>query len=182
MISSKTLSVLCTAFAATLASTSVLAAASGDAPSPKAKTAARAGWVDAPAGKHNGSGIRVSYNAPAMQPGQTATVQLQFSGVTGDDASVVWRAPEGGSVSAAAPGGASSMALPRGQVSTLTLQVTPGADGLAYLDVFTVQQGRGSALSVPLKVGSGAARLKREGTTMKTPSGEVVTALPSTPK
>ncbi|MEO6362890.1 MAG: hypothetical protein ABIO71_06650 [Caldimonas sp.] len=140
-------------------------------------------WTRAASAKANGSGVRLSYNVPlALLPGRTGSVQLQFSGVTGDDARVEWRAPEGSSVSSAVLGTATSMALPRGETTTVLLDVTPAADGMAYLDVFTTQGGRTTAQSVPLKVGTGAIRLKREGTLLTSPSGEKVISLPSTPK
>jgi len=149
---------------------------------PAAKARHSPHWTHA-AGKHNGSGIRLSYIVPAgMQPGQSARVQLQFSGVTGDDARAEWRGPAGSSVSSAQLGSAASMALPPGQVTTISLDVVPAADGMAYLDVFTTQGGRGSAQSLPLKVGSGKVALKREGTMETSPSGEKVISLPSTPK
>ena len=149
---------------------------------PAAKAKHSPHWTLA-AAKHNGSGIRLSYIVPAgMQPGQSARVQLQFSGVTADDAKVEWRGPAGSSISSAQLGSAASVALPAGQVTTISLDVTPAADGMAYLDVFTTQGGRGSAQSVPLKVGSGKVALKREGTMQTAPSGENVISLPSTPK
>ena len=163
----------------------VSAHAGGDAPAPHpvAKAKASSHWTRAAAGKHNGSGIRVSYIVPAgMQPGQSARVQLQFSGVTADDAKVEWRGPAGSSISSAQLGAATTMALPAGQVTTISLDVTAAADGMAYLDVFTSQGGRGSAQSLPLKVGSGKVALKREGTMQTAPSGEKVLSLPSTPK
>ena len=117
---------------------------------PKAKAKASSHWIHA-AAKHNGSGIRVSYIVPpGMQPGQSARVKLQFSGVTADDARVEWRGPAGSSVSSSQLGTATTMALPAGQVTTISLDVTPAADGMAYLDVFTTQGGRGSAQSLPL--------------------------------
>ena len=146
-----------------------------------AKAKAKTAWVHV-ASKHNGSGVRLAYSVPSMQPGRTSTVLLRFSGVQGDDARVEWRAPEGASVTSAVAGSSTGMALPRGQVTTLTLDVTPAADGMAYLDVFTTQNGRGSAQSVPLKVGSGKVFLKREGTLQTMPSGEAVISLPSSPK
>ncbi len=140
-------------------------------------------WNRSAATKHNGSGIRLEYSVPTtFSPGRTGTVQLRFSGVTADDARVEWRAPAGGSVSSAALGAATSLALPRGEVTTVLLDVTPAADGMAYLDVFTSQGGRTSAQSVPLKVGSGAVSLKRDGTMQTMPLGEKVISLPSTPK
>jgi hypothetical protein len=140
-------------------------------------------WKSAAAAKHNGSGVRLDYSVPAaLSPGRTGSVQLRFSGVSGDDARVEWRAPAGSSVSSASLGAATSMALPRGQVTTVLLDVTPTADGMAYLDVFTSQGGRTSAQQVPLKVGSGAVVLKRDGAAQTSPSGEKVISLPSTPK
>ena len=146
-----------------------------------AKAKSKTAWVHV-SGKHNGSGVGLAYSVPSMQPGRTSSVQLQFTGVQSDDARVEWRAPEGASVTSAVAGSSTSMALPRGQVTTLTLDVTPAADGMAYLDVFTTQNGRGSAQSVPLKVGSGKVFLKREGTLQTMPSGEAVISLPSSPK
>lgn len=147
---------------------------------PTARTAA-AGWVAAPAAKHNGSGIRLGYRVPAgLQPGQATTVQLQFSAATADDARAEWRMS--GTAGALAPSAASSVALTRGQPTTVSVAVTPAADGMAYLDVFTTQGGRTSAQSVPLKVGSGAVVLKRQGVAQTMPSGEKVISLPSSPK
>ncbi|MEO7057470.1 MAG: hypothetical protein ABI281_00305 [Caldimonas sp.] len=155
-------------------------AATGAAVPVKAK--ASSAWTEA-ASKHNGSGVRLAYAVPAgLQPGQTGTVELRFSGVTDDDARVEWRAPAGGSAVSAQTGTATSMALPRGQVTTLALDVSVAADGMAYLDVFTTQAGRGSAQSVPIKVGSGAVLLKRDGAMQTGPAGEKVISLPSTPR
>lgn len=140
--------------------------------------AVKAAWVAAPAGKHNGSGVRVAFRVPAnLQPGQAATVDLQFTGVTSDDARAEWRAADGAATVAST--GGSSAALQRGQVTTVSVSVTPAADGMAYLDVFTSQGGRTTAQSVPLKVGSGRVLLKPSGTAETTPSGEKVISLPS---
>lgn len=165
---------------ATIVDPAVAANGSGSPLPVKAKASSH--WTDATA-KHNGSGVRLAYAVPAgLQPGQTGTVELRFSGVTADDARVEWRAPAGASVVSAQAGSATSMALPPGQVTTISLDVTVAADGMAYLDVFTTQAGRGSAQSVPIKVGSGAVLLKREGAMQTGPAGEKVISLPSTPK
>jgi hypothetical protein len=151
------------------------------APAERAKSAE--GWISAAPGKANASGIRLRYQvSPALLPGQMGIVKLQFSGVTRDDAKVEWRAPAGSSWRGPEGITGSSMLLPPGQVTTIALEITPAADGMAYLDVFTSQGGRASAQSVPLKVGSGAIQLKREGTLQTTPGGEKVISLPSTPK
>lgn len=143
-------------------------------------------WVAAVASKANGSGIRLHYRvAPAMQPGQPGSVELRFSGISESDARAEWRAPAGSVMTDSRGGPASasnSASLPAGQTTTVQLQVTPAADGRAWLDVFTSQGGRSSAQQIPLQVGSGTLLLKREGTVMTTPSGERIISLPSQPK
>ncbi len=159
-------------------------------PAAKAATAAGraaparpAAWIDPGPVKPNGSGIRLRYTvASGLQPGQTAIVQLEFSGVRSEGARAEWRAPVGTAVSSTQLGNISSISLPRGQSTVVSLQVTPSADGMAYLDVFTTQGGRGTAQSVPIAVGSGKVLLQQEGVTKVTPSGEKVISLPSTPR
>jgi len=74
---------------------------------------------------------------------------------------------------------ATSVALPRDRETTLELRVTPQADGVHYLDVFTTQNGRSSAQSVALKVGNAVAAMKRNGAAQTTPSGEKIISLPA---
>lgn len=143
---------------------------------PKAKSK----WVKT-AQKHNGSGIQMSYTVPGtLSAGQPATVRLRLSGVTQDDASVKITGPAGvtlASTSSAALG--AGFALPRDRTTELVVQVTPSADGLDYLNVFTTQGGRTTAQSVPLQVGSAKPTLKTMGKAETTPSGEKVISLPS---
>lgn len=144
---------------------------------------AKTQWVAAANAKANGSGIALRYRVPAnLQPGQPADIELEFSGVTAADAAAQWRAPAGSAMTAAQGSTATSTTLPPGQTTTVRLTITPSADGMAYVDVFTSQNGRTSAQSVPLKVGTGQVVLKREGSAMTTPSGERVISLPSQPK
>jgi len=139
-------------------------------------------WVQA-ASKHNGSGIRLRYSVPATaQPGQAATVQLQFSGVVADDASVELRAPEGATLVGVDGAPLSRVELPRGQLTSLVLHVTPSVEGEQSIDVFTTQAERSSAQSVPLKVGKGGRVLKASGTPQTTPTGEKVISLPAQSK
>lgn len=134
-------------------------------------------WVTA-ARKQNGSGVMLRYSVPTvLNAGQTATVQIRFSNVTKNDASVKVTPP----ASVTMTGDASVMtgkALPLGS-TTLTLQVTPSADGLEYLNVFTTQGGRSSAQSIPLQVGSAKAELKNKNKVETTPEGEKVISMPA---
>lgn len=141
----------------------------------KAKPAKRT-WVPLPR-KHGGSGVQVRYNAPATtQPGTPVTVRVQFGTVTKDGATARFRLPAGMSFVGVDPG---SVALPRGGNTEVELRVLPSADGLHYINVFTVQGGRTSAQSIPVKVGSGQRALKPNGMVQTTPSGEKVISLPS---
>lgn len=166
------------------ASCAALAACAwADAPSPNAKPAAKAKatWVAA-ARKHNGSGVELSYTVPAtLTAGQAAEVQLRFNDVKKDDASVKITAPAGVALASTTSNAAlnADMVLPRGQTTVVTLQVTPSADGLQYLNVFTTQSGRSSAQSIPLQVGSSANKLEASGKPETTPAGEKVISLPS---
>lgn len=149
-------------------------------PEPKGALAT-AKWVTA-ASKHNGSGIRLSYSVPdALQAGQPARVQLRFSGVTAQGATVALRVPAGTELTADSGLAIGRVPLAVGQVTTLDLRVVPTADGLQTLDVFTSQAERSSAQSVPLKVGSGTAKPQAPGKVMTTPSGEKIISLPAQP-
>lgn len=143
----------------------------------EAKTKPKTTWVTA-ARKHNGSGVTVSYNVPkVLSAGQTATVQIRLSNVTKNDASVKVTPP----ASVTMTGDASVLtgkALPLGS-TTLTLQVTPSADGLEYLNVFTTQGGRTTAQSIPLQVGSAKAEVKNKNKVETTPEGEKVISMPA---
>lgn len=138
-------------------------------------------WVEAPS-KPNGSGIRVRYSVPdVVQPGQLTPVQIELSNVQAG-AEVQWRLPNGSTGTSMPRGPDTYMALTPGQPNVITVNVVPAADGTVYLDVFTRQNGRSSAQSVPLKVGSGKVTLQQPGTAKPAPGGERVISLPSTPK
>lgn len=174
---------LIAAAACMIGSALVAAPARADAQTPAAAPASAAAkktqWVKLPR-KHNGSGVQLNYSVPAgLQAGQTIAVQLQFSGITQDDASVEIKAPAGVGLVAASGSLPARMALPRGRATALTLQVTPAADGLQYLRVFSSQGGRSTVQLIPLKVGTGQVQLKSNGAAQTTPTGEKVISLPS---
>lgn len=169
-----------TACALFVAAALPMAAAAADA-KPQARSAAKARtvWVQA-ADKHGGSGIKLRYSmADGLQPNQPGTLQLRFSGIGEDDARVELRAPAGTTITDASGAALTGVALPRGQATTLSLNVTAAADGMQFIDVFTTQGGRSSAQSVPLKVGKGELALQKTGTLRVEPNGERVISLPA---
>lgn len=137
-------------------------------------------WVTAPP-KANGSGVVLKYSAPeALKPGEQATVKLQFSNVvsaTGARLEVRASDPalkvliDGGS-------GSSSVTMVRGDFREMEVQVSAAVDGLYYLSVFTTQDGRFTATSIPLRVGKAESKQKVQGSVLTTPSGEKVVSLP----
>jgi hypothetical protein len=136
-------------------------------------------WTVVPA-KPQGSGIVLRHDVPTrLSVGQTATVRLRFDRVIADGARVELKAPDNVTITLADGSAATSVALPRDRETTLELRVTPQADGVHYLDVFTTQNGRSSAQSVALKIGSAAAAMKRNGAAQTTPSGEKIISLPA---
>jgi hypothetical protein len=138
-----------------------------------------AGWAVAPA-KAGGSGITLRYRVPqALAPGEAALVRLELSNVTAAGAELELRAGDPAVqllVDGQPPAG--PITLVPGAVRALDVQVR-APDGLHFLNVFTRQGGRSSAASVPLRVGSGQARVRAQGTEVKTtPGGEKIIPLP----
>ena len=64
--------------------------------------------------------------------------------------------------------------MARGDFRELEVQVSASVNGLYYLSVFTTQDGRFTASSIPLKIGTGESRQKAQGSVQTTPSGEKV--------
>lgn len=141
--------------------------------------AAAGPMTQAPA-KHGGSGIELRYAVPAsLKPGEVGVVRLQLDGVRADDAQVELRG-DNPSVQIRIAGQpiAGAIRLERGRTRTIDLEVS-APDGLQYVNVFASQDGRFSAYSIPLSVGSGTASLKANGVTTTTPAGERIISLPS---
>ena len=55
----------------------------------------------------------------------------------------------------------------------------PASEGIAYLNVFTTQNGVTSATSIPVRVGGAAPKLPRAGELQKTPAGDAVISMPA---
>lgn len=125
--------------------------------------------------KPNGSGIDVQYAVDGSpQIGRNTAVTLRFDGITD---------PAGGSVRFSADAGltltgAGSVPLPVGVVTTVTVQAAPASEGIAYLNVFTTQNGVTSATSVPIRVGKSDPSMRSNGDARKTPAGEAVISMP----
>lgn len=135
-------------------------------------------WVQLPS-KPNGSGVVLAHRGPnqPLDVGQPSLVELRFEGSPG--ARLVLKAPTGVTVRLA-DGSAlpDEMEVP---AAGLTLRVQPLTQGLHYLVVVTTRGARQSVHAVPLKVGSAAPQLKRDGQVTTTPSGEAVISLPARP-
>lgn len=146
-----------------------------DAPAPAAKSTPKPAAMMSAVKKPNGSGIDVQYAVDGSpQIGRNTAVTLRFDGVTD---------PAGGSVRFSADGGlvltgATSVPLPAGATTTVVVQAAPSGEGIAYLNVFTTQNGVTSATSVPIRVGKSDPTLRSNGEVRKTPAGEAVISMP----
>lgn len=155
-----------------LSITAAGALASG--PAAQAAQPSKATTFTTAAAKGNGSGVVLRYAVPQrIAVGETATVRLAFSGVSGADGATV-EVTE-------AEGGRSLLAtrLAQGERREVDLSVTGRSDGVQYLTVVTTQGDRSTVQQVPLAVGSGKRALKEHGTRQTTPAGEAVISLPA---
>jgi hypothetical protein len=124
--------------------------------------------------KSNGARVVVRYKvAPTTGVGLPATVSLTFSAVTDAAATVRFTSDAGLRLLASQ----ASVALPLGS-SALDIQVTPEADGLFYLNVFTTQNGATSAMSIPVAGGGGTPKLDAVGVTKPSAGGQKIISLP----
>lgn len=137
-------------------------------------------WVTA-APKPNGSGVVLKYSAPeAIKPGEVATLRLQVSNVVAATGARLELRASDPAVNVVVEGGTVTgpITMVRGDFRELEVQVSSAVDGLYYLNVFTTQEGRFTASSIPLRVGSGESKQKTQGKVLTTPSGEKVISLP----
>jgi hypothetical protein len=126
--------------------------------------------------KKNGSGVDVQFSVDdPVKVGQAATLVIQFDNITD---------PAGGSARFSADTGltlvgAEEVRLPAGQATTVTVRATPASEGIAYVNVFTTQNGMSSATSIPVRVGEAAAKLRSTGDLQKTQAGDAVISMPA---
>jgi hypothetical protein len=141
---------------------------------PSAKPA-KDGFITA-SSKKPGAGITVRYRfdgTPAADMPVTVTLQLRDV-VSTSGATVMLYTTDGTRIDTPGP-----IALARGVVRDLRVQVTPPADGTYYLNVQTEQAGRTSVTSVAIQVGSAPHKLAKHGTLQVMPDGERVVSLPA---
>jgi hypothetical protein len=137
-------------------------------------------WVQAPA-KANGSGVVLKYSAPeALKLGEVGTVRLQFSNVVAASGARLEVRASDPAVKVVVEDGTVTgpITMARGDFRELEVKVSASVNGLYYLSVFTTQDGRFTASSIPLKIGTGESRQKPQGSVQTTPSGEKVMSLP----
>jgi hypothetical protein len=115
-------------------------------------------WVSSPQ-KHNNSGISMRYQINGeLAVGKPVKVNLEFSGATSADASVMITPP-----ASLAMGMTDDMqqtnegytfALANGALTSRTVSFTPNAEGEHFIGFSLAQNGRGSASGIMLRFGS----------------------------
>jgi hypothetical protein len=119
-----------------------------------------------------GTGVTLAYKiSGALKVGSPVTLNVELSSTT--DAEVKMTADRGLSMNPATP----VLRVQAGQTLVQTLSVTPQADGLLYVNVFSTANGRFATKSIPINVGSIVKQQKSSDTTQTTPSGERIKAI-----
>ncbi|HWT21848.1 MAG TPA: hypothetical protein VN280_23335, partial [Variovorax sp.] len=125
--------------------------------------------------KPGGAGVKLEYRLDATpQLGQATPVVLQFGGVTEAEGATVRLSADKG----LALQGSSTLALPAGKRTTVTVVVVSEAEGLAYLNVFIKHGEASSAVSIPIQTGTAAPSLKSTGEMKPTPGGDSIITMP----
>jgi hypothetical protein len=119
-----------------------------------------------------GTGVTLAYKiSGALRVGSPITLNVELSSTA--DAEVKMTADQGLSMNPATP----VLRVPAGQTVVQTLNVTPQADGLLYVNVFSTANGRFATKSIPINVGNVAKLQKSSDTEQITPSGERIKAI-----
>jgi hypothetical protein len=140
-------------------------------------------WVVAPQ-KHNNSGIGLRYRIDGQPTeGKPLTVNLEFSGVSGQDAQVQVDPDKALSVQNASKmqksGDGYRMSLSKGDSSTQTLVLTPDSKGMHYIRIQMSQDGRTSMAGIAIPVGDGPFSTPTIGEVQTTSSGEKIIVMPA---
>ncbi len=142
-----------------------------------------AGWITAPQ-KHNSSGLSLRYKLMG-QPiaGQPLPVQLEFAGVSADDAQIQIRLDSAlqSTTTAGLQKNSDGFLLPlsKGKMTAQTLTVTPKSDGMHYIQLQMSQAGRTSAASIAIRVGDTPVATPTLGEVQTTPQGEKIIVMPA---
>ncbi|SCK36052.1 hypothetical protein VAR608DRAFT_3287 [Variovorax sp. HW608] len=152
------------------------ASADGVAKSSPARSQAGAPPMKSAPMKSSGSGVAVQYRVDGTpEVGTTVRVVLSFDGVTDPAGAALRFTTEGGlAMGATTP---AAVTLPSGQATTITVEVVPSAQGIAYLHVFTTQNGATSATSIPVQVGKAPAALPATGELKQDAAGEKIRSM-----
>ena len=127
--------------------------------------------------KANGSGIDVQFRIDGTpRIGAALTVSLSFEGVVPQAGASVRFAADAG-LALADSYKVAALFTEGGSAPTMTVQVIPAAEGLAYLHVFTTQRGVTSVSSIAVQVGTPAAA-KTRNDLKSTPDGDVIRIIP----
>jgi len=127
------------------------------------------------AAKKGGSGVNIAYRIEGVPQANVPTrITLEFSGISAPDGAIASFAAEEPAVLTSG----STLTLGPKQTQTTSVLVTATEDGMYFVNVTTLQAGRSSVMSIPVKVGAGELRLEKHGTVETTPSGERVISLP----
>lgn len=125
--------------------------------------------------KPGNSGVKLQYRLEAApQLGRATPIVLQFDGVTAADGAAVRLSADSGLTVQ----GSSTLTLPAGKRTTVTVVVVSETEGLAYLNVFITQDGASSAVSIPVQTGTVAPALKSTGEMKSTPDGDSIITMP----
>jgi len=138
------------------------------------KATGRAGMTTAPM-KANGSGVTVQYRVDGTpKVGAATPVVLTLDGVTDPAGASLRLQTEGGLALGTT---ATTVALPAGAATTLTIDVTPASEGTGYLHVFTTQYGATSATSIPIQVGKPSSAQSPASDLKQSPDGEKIRSM-----
>jgi hypothetical protein len=124
--------------------------------------------------KKSGSGVAMAYRIEGT-PTVGSPLTIRITMASSADSQVTLRAEEGLTLS----NPNQVLTALAGVPAEHTVIVVPLAEGRFYLNLFSLAAGRGSASSVAVQVGKGAAQLKPEGTVQVLPSGERVISVPA---
>jgi hypothetical protein len=120
----------------------------------------------------SGTGVTLAYKiSGSLKVGSPITLNVELSSTAA--AEVKMTADQGLSMNPATP----VLRVPAGQTVVQTLSVTPQADGLLYVNVFSTANGRFATKSIPFNVGNLAKQQKASDTTQITPTGERIKAI-----
>ncbi len=151
-----------------------------------ASTSNPSAWVVA-SQKHNNSGIEMRYKTEGgLQKQQEIKVQLEFSGVSADDASVQFRLEgpleliNNPALTKNAEG--YQLQLAKNQSNALALTLVAKEEGMHYIRMQVMQAGRVSATSIALAVGKQSASMPTLGKPSIAPDGEKLIVMPASQK